>query len=105
MHATIPPTCPILVDLDYNLPFLTMHFLYLLQDSRRDKSKIPRDELKLGLCLPRSCSEKEIETSLNEYLDFLNDLQPNHTSYQIRITEPCTNDDFEPFTAGEISFW
>lgn len=80
-----------------------------MQNSAIDPSKVPRDTVQWGLCVPSSCSSQEIQNAINSYLYSINrqNSQKNDSTYSVEIHEGfCTKSNEEnEFTLGEILFW
>lgn len=70
-----------------------------------DPIKIPRNILNVGLCVPASCSNKDLEKSLNNELENIK----NDYNIMYRVVIPpgrCQDDrSNEEFTFGDIAFW
>ncbi|KAL0271280.1 UNVERIFIED_CONTAM: hypothetical protein PYX00_008420 [Menopon gallinae] len=76
-----------------------------ISGSRIDPSKVPRDVINWGLCVPASCSSSDVEESINAYLERTS--AANETLYGVEVrNEFCTAaEESDEVTAGEIAFW
>ncbi|GLV42223.1 uncharacterized protein CBL_03809 [Carabus blaptoides fortunei] len=72
----------------------------------RDRSRVPRNLVYMGICVPAVCSHTDIEEVLNAHFKLLNEHNHRNLSYTATVNaDTCQTDrSDERFTAGDIIF-